>query len=132
MKKLITLILLITSLPAFSFELDSHVSFGFAYRIDTENIAGQNDSPEEYDKKRNENNDTGSFFLKYYGLSSESSSSKFLFAGLGVHYQLNDHVDYSFSPVAFKDQNGLTFSLDIYQKSKEKGGAVGFGIGWSF
>jgi len=132
MKTLMLIILIIFSLPCFAFELESHVSMGFSYRIDFDNIQGQNDEPEEYTKKAEENNDTGSFFLKYYGLSQESSNSKFLFAGVGVHYQLNDHIDFSFSPVAFKDANGLTFSLDVYQKSKEKGGAVGFGIGWSF
>lgn len=132
MKKLMLIILIIFSIPSFAFELESHVSMGFAYRIDLDNIQGQNDDPDTYTKKAEENNDTGSFFLKYYGLSTDSSSSKFLFAGVGVHYQLNNHIDFSISPVAFKDANGLTFSLDVYKKSKEKGGAVGFGIGWSF
>lgn len=132
MKILIALSLFFTSITASAFEFDLNTMIGLGYRIDTRSTRNYNDDYKTADKKKQQDNDTALVFAKVFPFSTEQSESKILWGGLGFNYQFNSTTDFSFSPVAWKDPRGLTFSLDLYVPKQEKGGYVGFGVGWSF
>lgn len=131
MKKLILICLFLTSFSAQALEFEFIPMVGLGYRIDFENTRNYEDDYQTAEKKKREDKDTGLFTGKMFLFHQPYSQSKMLVGGIGVAYQWNNKFDYSFSPVAWKDPNGLTWSLDLYKQS-DKGGFLGMSIGWSF
>lgn len=131
MKKILPLVLFIFSLSAHCMEFEFNTMLGAGYRIDLNAIESRDDDYKTYHKKKNENRDTAILLGKVYFLSQEQSLSKFLFAGVGYGYQINNQWDFMISPFAFRGEAGVTFALDLYQDSA-KGGWMGLSIGWSF
>ncbi len=132
MKNIIFLITILFSSLSYGFDRENNYTLGIGYRMDLENQRNYSDDYQTAQNKEAKNTDTGSLFFKSYFFKTDLSESKYLWGGVGVNYQFNGYVDFSFSPVAYKDVHGLTFSIDTYIPDSKKGGIVGIGIGWSF
>lgn len=122
---LISILIYSPSIWAFDFKLTPMVGLG--YRLDTSN------SNYEQSQQNNEKRQDAFFFAgRVYTFEMESSESRVLFGGIGYVWQPPQEHDISFSPVAYKDPNGTIISLDLFAPSKERGGYLGFSIGWGF
>lgn len=126
MKTLILALTMFIAAPAYADGFKLNTMLGLGFRFDTNN----SDYSNSY---RNERNDKVVLTGKIYTFEIDATSnSQWILAGFGAVYQPPQEGDFVFSPVAYKDVNGLTYAIDLYNPHEWRGGWFGMSLGWSF
>lgn len=126
MKTLLLILTMLISGPALADGFKLNTMLGLGFRFDTTSSNYSN-------SYKNERNDRLVLTGKIYTFElNATSNSQWILAGFGAVYQPPREGDFVFSPVAYKDVNGLTYAIDLYKPHEWRGGWFGMSIGWSF